>query len=459
MKIAVVGGGPSGLTCAYRLQCAGHEVVVYESDAHVGGRMASVLADGFTIDTGVSLLLATYKRTQALAKELGIEDEWFAFHAAGSGGVLRDGKLTSFSPNGAMGVLGYRGLSWFSRVRLLLYFLRARKWVGKFDFFDLSVGSDALEAVDADTYVRSKLGPEIADWLFDPFVRTFHFHGAKRISMKYFDALAALLLEQGRFSSRGFRHNMGTLSHALASHLKVFRQTPVKAVYRQQGRVCVELLDRKEFFDSVVLATPATISRKLLQGHSPQQRELLDKVEYSSTLMCAFRVPKCALPDFEGIWVPFAESSIICCCANETRKGAVEGSECVLILGTHEEASANLFTRSDKEVFETVAAEWSRLFPQYESQMKGIHVQRWPNALPIYAPGLINQVTKFWQNGQGEGGIWLCGDYLNHPWVEGSIHCGEKVAARIGRAVLAGEVSPLKPKKQVLPARRSVTGS
>ena len=459
MKIAVVGGGTSGLTCAYRLQCAGHEVVVYEQGAHVGGRMASVSAGGFTIDTGVSLLLANYKRTQALVKELGIEDEWFAFHAKGSGGVLRDKKLTSFSPSGALGVLGYQGLSWFSRVRLLLYFIRAQRWVGKFDFFDLSVGSDAFENVDADTYVRSHLGDEIADWLFDPFIRTFHFHGAKRISMKYFDALATLLLEQGRFSSRGFRHNMGTLSHALASRLKVFRQTPVKAITRQQGRVCVELTDRKEFFDSVVLATPATVSRTLLQGQSPQQRELLEQVEYSSTLMCAFRVPNCALPDFEGIWVPFAESKIICCCANETRKGAVDGSECVLILGTHEEASANLFNRSDKEVFEVVSAEWSRLFPQYDSHMKGIYIQRWPNALPIYAPGLINQVTKFWAQGQGEGGIWLCGDYLNHPWVEGSIHCGEKVAARIGVAVSEGKVSPLRPKKLNQAARRSIPGS
>jgi predicted NAD/FAD-dependent oxidoreductase len=43
----------------------------------------------------------------------------------------------------------------------------------------------------------------------------------------------------------------------------------------------------------------------------------------------------------------------------------------------------------------------------------------------------FNAPRKFWENGQGQGGVWLCGDYLNHPWVEGAVRCGEKVAARL----------------------------
>ena len=36
-RISVVGGGPSGLTCAYYLANLGHEVHVYEAESVAGG--------------------------------------------------------------------------------------------------------------------------------------------------------------------------------------------------------------------------------------------------------------------------------------------------------------------------------------------------------------------------------------------------------------------------------------
>ncbi len=38
-KVAIIGGGPSGLTCAYYLALMGHEVCVYEQNDHLGGMM------------------------------------------------------------------------------------------------------------------------------------------------------------------------------------------------------------------------------------------------------------------------------------------------------------------------------------------------------------------------------------------------------------------------------------
>ena len=40
-SIVVVGGGVAGLTCAWRLVRAGHDVEVLESETTVGGRMRS----------------------------------------------------------------------------------------------------------------------------------------------------------------------------------------------------------------------------------------------------------------------------------------------------------------------------------------------------------------------------------------------------------------------------------
>lgn len=52
-KMIVIGAGIAGLTAAYRLQKAGHEVVVLEAADHVGGRMITIHWNGWSIDPGV----------------------------------------------------------------------------------------------------------------------------------------------------------------------------------------------------------------------------------------------------------------------------------------------------------------------------------------------------------------------------------------------------------------------
>ncbi len=54
--IAVVGGGVGGLAAGIRLRAAGHEVALFERNPVVGGKLASRSVDGFTFDTGPSLL-------------------------------------------------------------------------------------------------------------------------------------------------------------------------------------------------------------------------------------------------------------------------------------------------------------------------------------------------------------------------------------------------------------------
>jgi NADPH-dependent glutamate synthase beta subunit-like oxidoreductase/ferredoxin len=42
-RVAVVGGGPGGLSAAWQLRLAGHEVTVYEADKEVGGKLRQVI--------------------------------------------------------------------------------------------------------------------------------------------------------------------------------------------------------------------------------------------------------------------------------------------------------------------------------------------------------------------------------------------------------------------------------
>jgi protoporphyrinogen oxidase len=388
--------------------------------------MGTTHVDGFPIDTGANLLLANYSRLYALSEELGIADQLFDFHS-GAGGILRDHELNSFTPSNVFDVMRYRGVSFLSRIRLVLFFIRAFRFTSKLDFFDLSVGEDSDADRDAYSVVTDRLSEEIAAYIVDPFVRTFHFHSARQMSMKYFDALVGLFVGTRDFKPQGFKGFMETLPRALQARLDVVTSSPVSLVRPSSEGVEVD----GEPFDAAVLAVPAPIGLAILAPPSADQLEVLSRTTYAPTLSVAFRCPLAVAEDFEGIWIPYHESGLISECSNETCKGASNETECVINFGLHTEAAAVWLDRTDEEVFAVVATEWERLFPNYQGALQGLHVQRWPLAMPIYGPGHVERVRQFWLRGQGDGHIYLCGDYLNHPWVEGSIRCGEKVAGML----------------------------
>src|SRR5206468_2573428 len=58
--IVVVGGGFGGLATAIRLQAVGHQVILVEKRAQLGGRAGQLKADGFTFDMGPSIITAPH---------------------------------------------------------------------------------------------------------------------------------------------------------------------------------------------------------------------------------------------------------------------------------------------------------------------------------------------------------------------------------------------------------------
>ena len=55
-RVVVIGAGVGGLAAAVRLATAGHEVVVLEQSGSVGGKLGRYSRDGFTFDTGPSIV-------------------------------------------------------------------------------------------------------------------------------------------------------------------------------------------------------------------------------------------------------------------------------------------------------------------------------------------------------------------------------------------------------------------
>lgn len=59
-NIAIIGAGVSGLTAALALENHGYSATIYDSNDYIGGRVASKVIDGYTLDIGFQVLLTAY---------------------------------------------------------------------------------------------------------------------------------------------------------------------------------------------------------------------------------------------------------------------------------------------------------------------------------------------------------------------------------------------------------------
>ncbi len=75
-RIAVVGAGLAGLSCAHRLRQAGYATQVYEASDRIGGRcwtLRGAFADGQLVEHGGELIDQNHTRIRSLTQELGLK--------------------------------------------------------------------------------------------------------------------------------------------------------------------------------------------------------------------------------------------------------------------------------------------------------------------------------------------------------------------------------------------------
>ncbi|MBI2925238.1 MAG: protoporphyrinogen oxidase [Verrucomicrobia bacterium] len=72
-SVAIIGGGITGLTAAFRLQQRGIPVTLYEASERVGGVIRTVQRDGYLAEFGPNTILETSPKIAGLIRDLGLE--------------------------------------------------------------------------------------------------------------------------------------------------------------------------------------------------------------------------------------------------------------------------------------------------------------------------------------------------------------------------------------------------
>ncbi len=288
MKIAVIGSGISGLSCAHYLS-AEHEVSVFEAGKQIGGHTATVDVKlgtrRYAIDTGFIVFNDwTYPQFIALLDSLGVSSK-----PTSMGFSVRDEETgLEYSGTNLDTLFAQRRnlLSWtfMTMVRDIMRF--NRESVADLDAGRVSDSQTLGEYLGRNGYgeafkrqyltamgsaIWSADCATILDFPLSFFLRFFRNHGLLSVNDR----------PQWRVIEGGSREYLRPLCQRFEQ--RIFTGVPVRRLHRQPTQVVLEMADGRQLpFDQVVLATHSDQALALLDEPSPAERDILGALPYQA---------------------------------------------------------------------------------------------------------------------------------------------------------------------------------
>lgn len=436
--IGIVGAGVSGVVCAYELQKAGFDVTLFEKDKLPGGRSHSRSKDGLTFDTGAQMLSNSYSEVINIGKEFDLLDEWRILDPTGHWIVLNK-ELIDVSFQSMKQFLTFNHIPRIAQLRLMLFFLKYRLATRPTPFYNLEYDGPSRDSENTYDFLKAWAGEEVAEYVGDTFVSAYQFHGADEFSSRIFKGIISLFSPE--FTYDYTESGIGEYTKRIAEKLNIHYETPVQQIERSNSGGSIVTQKEKRHFDQVIVATQAPITKKIYLNPTDDQQRVLDTVRYASTIVVGYRVPHKPVADVAMVGVPREESSTITSYIPQSIKGYVDTRTDTTLMNVflRDSYAKSLMKEDDKVIYESVKQEFLPVCPRlqpYADQFEPYDLQRWPCAMPIFFEKSIQTVHEFLEKGQGRSGVYLCGDYLNAPWMEGATRRGIKIAAEV-KALLA----------------------
>ena len=287
MKIAIVGGGISGLATAFYIKQNNPEIniTLFEKDEQLGGKMKTKELDGFLFEEGSNGFLSNKPDTLDLVKLSGCDDILMRSDDNARIRFIYKDALHQL-PESPMAFLKSPLLTCRGKIRVATEYFRSPK------------KDDSDETLQSFGYRR--VGREMTDTFLDAMVAGVFASAPDKISVKSaFPAVAKLEREYGGLFKgmlakkkkdagpggvlMSFKGGVSSFIDRLAksAHIEIKTSLHVETLEKKGERYTLHVEGNKYDFDKVILSTPAYESANMLKEIDSELSQMLDDIEYS----------------------------------------------------------------------------------------------------------------------------------------------------------------------------------
>ena len=439
-RVVIVGGGFAGLSAAYTLMKRGITPLLLEAQERAGGRGKGERVDGFSLDMGAFVFTYTYDTAFRLCDELGLplvpSTMKFGHHRKGRWVTTTPDQslwnfIRHFRAAVTMGFLSPAGMrSGFKVMREIHRQAPYMSFAGDSPLAEIdddeSFG-DYLKRLRVPEDLQVTLRGPLDMILGDPMP-------AGQALMRAY--IGETMLHSGRvyMPERG----IGSLSEALATACSdaIRVSTPVSRIVVADGTATGVIVDGETIeADAVICAVPGTKVPDLIPDLPEETRRALSTVSYSTGCRVVIGLDRPPLPPgWHGALYPEDDDTPLLLDRSVFLPACAPPGKSILDLLIGRERARELIPLDDEEIKRRLLGAARRKAPP-GSALPGddedlfYRVYRWEEALCMGTPGMLAAVANIpGQLAARIGNLFLAGDYMRVPSVNGALSSGESAA-------------------------------
>jgi len=458
IRIAIIGGGISGLAAAFALEeprrAGAVEYVLYESSPHLGGVLRTEQIQGCIVEAGPDSFITEKPWAADLCRSLGLGGELIGSNDADRKTYILVGGRLIEMPDGLMFMVPTKiiptGLSplfsWSTKLRMARELLHPPR------------AADGDESVAS--MVERHYGPEMVDRLADPLLSGVYGGEAASLSVRAVlprfaemerthgslgRAMLAARKKMPRPANKptpplftSLKNGMQQLPATLAPRLNqasLLTSTRVQAIQPQAGGWMVSAGFRSDQFDAVILAVPALAAAQILSTCCAQLASELSAIQYSSSITVGLgydREVRQSLPPGFGFLVPRSEGKRLLAATFVHNKFPHRAPDDRALLrcffaGSNAE---NIWQDSDEAIITIVRNELQQILGLRSAPLFA-RVYKWKSAMAQYGVGHLERLERIERLQKQFPGLALAGNGYRGIGVPDCVRSGQTAVQQV----------------------------
>jgi oxygen-dependent protoporphyrinogen oxidase len=457
-RIAIIGGGISGLAAAFALEehcrAGAIEYTLYESSLHLGGVLRTEHIQGCLVEAGPDSFITEKPWAADLCRTLGLGDQLIGSNDADRKTyILVHGRLIPM-PDGLMFLVPTKILptglsplfSWTTKLRMAQELLRPPRTAET----DESVAS----------FVERHYGAEMVDRLADPLLSGVYGGEAASLSLRAVlprfaemerthgslgRAVLAARKKMPRTANQpalplftSLKNGMQQLVEILVPRLNpssLITNTSVHSIQPETGGWVVSSGLTSDHFHAVILAVPTHAAAQILSTSSPELSAELAASQYSSSITVGLgydRDVRQSLPPGFGFLVPRSEGKRLLAATFVHNKFPHRAPEDRALLrcffaGSNAE---NIWQLSDDAIIAVVRNELQQILGLRAVPLFA-RVYKWKSAMAQYGVGHLERLDRIERLRQQLPGLALAGNGYRGIGVPDCVRSGQNAAKQV----------------------------